>query len=152
MDTYQALNIAIGRHAVAVAKRLQKSSSLIHKWMEPSTDWTDSGTLNPLDRLADIIETARASGQGDAAYEPIRWLARRFGMICIPSPDPRRGTMNQALAAAIKEFADLAQATVEALNDGTISPREASRITVEGHHALEAIVSLMTIVKETPAP
>lgn len=101
MDTYQALAVAIGPHVAAVAKRLQKSTSLIHKWMEPSTDWTDSGTLNPLDRLTDIIETARACGQGDAAYEPVRWLARRFGMICIPAPDPRRGALNAGLAVAI---------------------------------------------------
>jgi len=51
MESHEALKLAVGTDAVKMAKRLGRSSSLVHKWCEPSTDFSDSGALNPLDRL-----------------------------------------------------------------------------------------------------
>lgn len=65
MESCQAMRMLIGSDVVTMAKRLHRSTSLIHTWAEPHTDYEQSGAMNPLDRLEIMIEFARGAGRTD---------------------------------------------------------------------------------------
>lgn len=82
MKSHEAMDRCIGRHRLAVAKALHKSAALVSKWQEPTSDFTDSGTLNPIDRLETIIKATLSEGHNrDDATAPISYLAHRFGLM-----------------------------------------------------------------------
>lgn len=144
MESYDALHQCIGRFTKEVAKRLHKSSILIYKWQEPSTDFSESGSINPLDLIEATVDEAQRLGQGGAALAPIHWLNQRFNLVSIPlGASGGHRDINDSLIKSIKEFADTAQAVSEALADGRISPDEARRIHKEGWEAVQAITALI---------
>lgn len=151
MHSHEALQRAINGKTIEHAKHLGLSSSLINKWQEPHVDFEDSGAYNPLDRIETIVQTSLNLGIArEEAHAPIYYLAHRFNLACIMLPyGTREGCVNEQIIRSIKEFADLAQATSEALADGRISKIEAKKIEREGQEALRAISSLLAIVKES---
>lgn len=151
MHSYEALQEAIQGKTVEHAKALGVSGSLVCKWQEPHTDFTDSGAYNPLDRIATVVETAlRLEVSREGALSPVYYLNHRFNLICFPLPNLGAGTaVNDELIQAIKEFSDLAQVTSESLMDGRISNLDRKKIVREGREAMRAIGILLQIVKES---
>jgi len=80
MFSHEALKLAVGRDTVEHAKAHHKSTSLIHKWTEPATDYTDSGAFSPLDRLEILVDTSLRLGNVSRSHSlaPISFLAARF--------------------------------------------------------------------------
>ncbi|NOZ67973.1 MAG: hypothetical protein GXP46_01690 [Deferribacteres bacterium] len=151
MTSYDALNKAIGGKTREHAKALGLSTALLYKWQEPSTDWTDSGSYNPLDRIETIIETALKLGQGrNDAFAPLHYLARRFNQILIPAPSSATclKELQQALMKTIKEFSDLARASAAALEDGRLDPREAEQIKKEGWELIEQASAFVKLIED----
>lgn len=150
MYSYEAIQRAIQGKTVEHAKRLGKSTSLISKWQEPHTDYTDSGAYNPLDRIEGIVDTAMQLGvTREEALSPVYWLNHRFDLVCFHLPKADGDAVSSELIKTIKEFSDLVQATSEALAAGKIARRaEAGRIIREGEEALRAIGALIALVRE----
>lgn len=142
MKSYEALNRCINRKTVEHAKNLQLSTSLLHKWQEPSTDFTDSGALNPLDRIEALIEKSISLGtRKEDALAPVQYLAERFGLIVIPVPEvePDVGKVSVELLKAIEEFGDLAREASAALRDGRITYAEFDRINREAWELIRQV-------------
>jgi len=149
MESHEALKLAVGTDAVKVAKRLGRSSSLVHKWCEPSTDYTDSGALNPLDRLELVIEVAQQAGKPSAeAFAPIFFLAHRFGGLFLPPVRHQLGTLeySKQLCQVVKEAGEAFAAAAEALEDGVLSNNERRRISKELHEALAAMAEFARMI------
>jgi len=150
MESFEALNKCIGKHTREVAKRLRVSAVLVYKYQEPHNDFTDSGSINPIDKLNDIVNVAKECGQGEDAMEPIYFLAAKHGLTCIHLPQVNTPEgVGPELLKVIKEFSDVAQATASALSDNRISPPEAKKIEREGNEAIRAISTLLSVVKES---
>ena len=152
MKSFEAMGIAIGRDRVEHAKALHKSVHLISKWTEPSTDFTDSGTFNPLDRIETIIETALKVGNvpHPHALAPIYYLAGRFNcqLLPLPSQHPCLQDLAAQLCVTIKEFGALVSASGEAMQDGIISPDERRKIEREALELMESIGLFTKMVSE----
>lgn len=150
METYLSLKKCINGDTVGTAKELGLSTITVNKWQEPHTDFTDSGSYNPLDRINTIIHrSVRKKNPPDRAYAPLYCLALEHGFVCITLPRANDHDMvNIELVKSIKEFADLAGETSEALKDGRISLDDARKIEIEGNEALRAITTLLHVVKE----
>jgi hypothetical protein len=135
MKSYEAIQKAISGNTVEHAKRLHRSTALINKWQEPTIDFEDSGSFNPLDRIETIIETSLALGTDTKkALAPIQFLAERFNQILIPVPDTNNVDMEtvvKELMKTIEEFGHLSKEAAEALKDNKISPREVKKIEKE---------------------
>lgn len=146
MKSHEAIQTAIAGKTIEHAKRLRLSSSIIHKWQEPSTDFTDSGTLNPVDRVETIIETSISLGCArDKALAPIQYLNERFGIIgiTIPENSHHHKELSKELLQAIKEFGDLAACAAEALKNGSISKKENANIQRDGWELLRQVALFM---------
>ena len=131
MKSYEAMALMIGKFAEQIARRLHLSKFLIIKWKEPAEDPTDSGSLNPIDRLEFAIESAIALGiPKNDAYAPIRYLEQRFGIIGIEMGDTPlcAEELAKELMKAIKDFGKLMDTAGKALADGKIDRLEYNRI------------------------
>lgn len=150
MESYQAMRMLIGGDTVALAKRLNRSTSLLHKWGEPHTDYEQSGAMNPLDRLEIMIEFARGAGRtDDEALAPIHWLANRFDCLVLP-PSPRHHddqVYARWLCRAVKEAGEAFAAAADALADGKLTTHERRRVSRELHHAISAMASFARLVE-----
>ncbi|MHC1697739.1 MAG: phage regulatory CII family protein [Geobacteraceae bacterium] len=150
MKSYEAMERCIGRNTVAVAKAIQKSVSLVGKWKEPALDFTDSGTLNPLDRLESVIRTAIIEGQSkDDAMAPILYLAQRFNFMVIALPDTNNHANDIVRQShkCIKEFGDYISTFSDALLDGRITPSERKSIEKEGFQAIQQIMTVLQMIE-----
>lgn len=133
MKTFEALQRSISGQTVAHAKELHLSTSLVNKWQEPTTDFSDSGAYNPLDRIETIIETSHKLGTPRPdALAPIQFLAHRFNAVLIPLPEasPCLKNLHAQLSTAVIEFGHLMEKSAIAMADGVISHDE--RRTIEG--------------------
>lgn len=131
MKSYEAIQKAVAGKTIEHAKKLHKSVPLLHKWMEPSIDFNDSGTYNPLDRIETIIETSLSLGSHpNDAVAPIQYLAERFNQILIPIPKAagNTGDLSKEMLKTCSEFGDLAKDASRALLDGKVTRHEAARI------------------------
>lgn len=151
METYLSLKKCINGDTVGTAKELGLSTITVNKWQEPHTDFTDSGSYNPLDRINTIIHrSVRKKNPPELAYAPLYALAMEHGFVCIALPRVAdHDKVNVELIKSIKEFADLAGETSEALQDGRISPDDARKIETEGNEALRAITTLLHVAQES---
>lgn len=141
MQSYEALQKAIDRKTREHAKRLGLSLSTVNKWQEPADDYTDSGALNPLDRIERIIETALILGTPqEHAFAPMHYLDVRFGRVCVDHvpTSPEKNNTTEALLQAIKEFGELASVASAALEDGRLTRKEARDIMTEWEDLLRA--------------
>ena len=149
MESHEAMKLTVGTDAVKVAKRLGRSSSLVSKWCEPSTDFSDSGALNPLDRLEMVIEVALNEGRKPGeAFSPIYYLAQRFGGLFLPPVKHQVNTIaySKQLCSAVKEAGEAFAAAAEALEDDVLSNNERRRISKELHEALAAMAAFARLV------
>ena len=151
MKSHEAIQKAINGKTVEHAKRLGKSISLLSKWQEPNTDYTDSGAYNPLDRIEAIVETALRFGEPkENAFSPIYYLNQKFNLIAIQVPEKSSETeISKGLLKTVKEFGELAAEAAKALEDGTLSPQEFKRIDKEGWDAIKEIASFLHKAKES---
>jgi signal transduction histidine kinase len=150
METHEAMRRAVGTDAVRVAKRLGRSSSLISKWCEPSADFTDSGALNPLDRLEMVIEVAEQQKRPSCdAYAPIYYLAHRFGGLFLPPVKHQVNTLeySKQLCRVVKEAGEAFAAAAEALEDDELTINERRRIGKELHEALAEMAAFARMVE-----
>ena len=146
MESYQALKAAIKDKAAAFAKRLCKSPSLIYKWTEPAGDYTDSGTLNPVDNLERLIETAIILDHPrEDALAPLDYLEHRFGRVAFDIPQKEYCSLEHAqdLLRAVKEFGELASEGARAIENGNLSPQVFARIEKEGYEAMREIFAFI---------
>jgi len=150
MTSHEALRAACEGITTDVAKRLGVSRDLIYKWIKPTGDWSRSGAYNPADRLEAMIETALAKGKGEAAFEPIRYLAERFGYVCVRIPDRPVGhpEVTRSLLNTVKECGELVGATERSLENGKITKAEARAIETEGTDLVRQAMHLIEIVRE----
>jgi hypothetical protein len=151
MNSFEAMDRCIGRHRTAVAKALHKSTILVAKWMEPSSDFTDSGLLNPMDRLETIMNTALHEGQTrEDATAPILYLANKFNMTVIPLPEsvPSLKDIVRQSHRSIKEFGEYISAFSEAIADGKITPMERKHIELEGLLTVQQIIAVIQMMGE----
>lgn len=151
MKSYEAIAKAVNGLAVEVAKRLRLSTSLLYKWMEPCIDYTDSGALNPLDRLEILIESAlKLNPHREDALAPLQYLNEHFDLIAFPRPHKQQTTteVSQELLKTIAEFGELAQTASIALEDGVITPDEAQQINVVGWCLQRQIAAFLQSMEE----
>lgn len=146
MKSHEAIQSAVAGKTIEHAKRLRLGTSVLYKWQEPSTDFTDSGSLNPIDRIETIVETAISLGTcREKAIAPIQYLNERFGIIGITVPDKQvcHKELSKELLQAIKEFGDLASCASKALSDGGISRKDNTDISREGWNLLRQVALFM---------
>jgi hypothetical protein len=151
VKSYEALQKCINGRTLERAKRLGLSTSLLSKWQEPHTDFTDSGAYNPLDRIETLIEAALADGLSEEdTLAPIDYLARRFKKVVISLPDGRTDVedLTKKLMETISEFGQLTHEASEAMKDGRITKAEAERIDREAWHLVTHAVLFLQKVKE----
>lgn len=150
MESCEALRACIGPYTKEVAKRLGRSTQLVHKWQEPTSDFSESGSLNPLDRLEAIMEEALAKGQPhQEVMTPLSYLASRVGATVVQLPEARQETeAMQVLCLSVKEFGEYAAAVSDALADGSVSRPERRRVLQEGWEAVAALVTVLEAVEQ----
>jgi len=151
MQSHEALQRAINRKTKEHAKRLGLSWPTVNKWQEPSEDFSDSGSLNPLDRIERIIETALIMGEPlDNAYAPLHYLDERFGRVCVDVVKLTQpsGSLSMELLKTIEEFGELASSSSAALQDGRLSRKEAKQIINEGSELIRQVATFLQMVKE----
>lgn len=132
MKSYEAIQSAVNGKTVEHAKKLHCSTSLVNKWQEPSTDYTDSGAFNPLDRLETIIETSLSLKTAKQnAFAPLQYLGQRFNHIVIPMPDTNNikiEDLSKELLKTIEDFGILSKESAEAMKDSAIKKNEFKKI------------------------
>ena len=151
MKSYEAIARAVNGLAVEIAKRLRLSTSMIYKWMEPCTDYSDSGALNPLDRLETLIESAlQFNPHRDDALAPLQYLNERFNLIAFPCPQKQQTTteISQELLKTISEFGELSKISSDALEDRILTSDEKQNINIEGWRLLRQVAAFLQSVKE----
>ncbi len=150
MKSHEALHTAIDKDTAEVAKALHLSIPMVSKWKEPTSDWTDSGALNPLDRIEAIIAKALQLGRPvEAAMAPIYYLTQQFSHIAIPLPKcDNLKDLSDELMEAIKEFGHLASVAAEAMADGRISKNEFAAIEEEGTHLIRHAAAFIEKTRE----
>lgn len=149
MKSYEAIGKLVREKAVEFAKRMGLSSRRIYQLMEPSADFTDSGTANPLDRLETMMEIGLALGHPrEDVFSPIQYLAERFGLIVLPAPTPaiKIETLQEELLKTIAEFSDLTKAASQAMTDGQITRKESKNIKKEGWELIRQTAAFMQTV------
>lgn len=150
MRSYESLQEAIGRDTVEHAKRLRLSLSAVSKWKEPAEDYTDSGALNPLDRIETVIETALSLGRPvSQAHAPVHYLGERFGLIVIPLPKQPGPlpVLTDGLLKMIQEFGDVTKEVSGAILDGQVSKIEFKRIEKEGNDLIRQVADFIQAAK-----
>ncbi len=107
-----------------VAEELGLSLSMVYKWAEPASEG-GSGTANPLDRVAALLEATKRDPR------IVQWLCERAGGFFVNNPVGGRGRAYElvpATNAIVREFADMLSVIATAAVDSQISPMEAERI------------------------
>ncbi len=110
--------------AKQVAADLGLSLSMIYKWAEPADREAGSGSANPLDRVATLVESTHD-------VRPIHWLCERAGGFFIRNPKaswPHPFQLIPATNEVVQEFADLLAVVATAAADNQISRAEAKTI------------------------
>jgi transcriptional regulator with XRE-family HTH domain len=151
MQSFEAIQKAINGKTVEFAKRLGLSTSLINKWQEPSTDYTDSGAYNPLDRIEGVIQKSLEMGNPrEDACAPIQYLNEKFDIIGIfmSKGSVELAEVSNELLKTITEFGHLSQEASLALADGKITAREYAKIEKEAWHLIRQVASFIQKAKE----
>lgn len=129
MNSYKAMDLAVGKDRIEHAKALRKSKELVSKWTEPHADFEDSGTISPLDRVETVVATSLrlANVPRSHSLAPVAYLAHQFHCLLVPLPEnhhPSLSDLSTQLSCTIKEFGDLMSVSAEAMADGRITPNE----------------------------
>lgn len=135
MESHEAISSAINGHTKDVAKALHLATITVNKWQEPSTDFTDSGAFNPLDRIETIIRQSLSLGTyREKAFAPIRFLAEKFNLCCFPLTKKQADAsdLTKDLMKTIEEFGQLTAIFAKTYGDSHISRSDAEKINKEG--------------------
>ena len=129
MDSYEVLKKSMGGPGVkSVAADMGLSTSLIYKWCQPTGTVDASGTDNPLDRLARIVELTQDDG-------PVRWLCQKangYFVPNVPAGEIDAIPLLHMTRRIVREFSELLDVLTESIeNDGRIDLDEAAKIRVE---------------------
>lgn len=122
MKSFEVLNALFNKSAVRqIADALNLSPSAVYKWGEP-TGPGQSGTANPLQRVADVVRVSH----DDA---PARWLANQAGGFFVRNPEPTHPVeLIPAMNEVVRDFSDLLGAISGSSSDSRISEAEAQAI------------------------
>lgn len=106
-----------------VSDQMGLSLSMIYKWAQPTGD-NGSGTINPLDRIEELLQCTR---------DPriAQWISERAGGFHIENPKahwPHPFYLIPATNEVVQEFADLLSVVANAASDNHISRKEAVTI------------------------
>jgi len=126
MESHEVLKRALNNLGVkSVAADLDLSSSLVYKWCQPKDSPDASGTDNPLDRIADIIDLT-----GDASIA--QWVCEKSDGFFVRNPPQASGLEPNPLKAAqqiLQEFSELLDVVSKSIEDDQeIDKSEAKRI------------------------
>lgn len=110
------------------AAELGLSAPLLYKWCESNKGTEDSGAVNPLDRVAQIVRLTDDR-------TPIDWLCTQAGGVFVPDDLGNKHSLPaliQQTHKILKEFSDLIHViSVGMADDGRIDRDEATRIRDE---------------------
>ncbi|MBU4199335.1 MAG: hypothetical protein KKG09_04825 [Verrucomicrobia bacterium] len=145
MKSYQALKQAINNKGIkTIAAEMGISAPLVYKWCEPKSETDVSGTDNPLDRIAQIVELTGEIG-------PIAWLCRKANGFFVANPSKSRMTQPTYIKETrrmLKEFSDVIEAISAGIeDDGSIDFNECNRIREEWD-GLKTIIESFVIACE----
>lgn len=106
-----------------VSADLGLSTSMIYKWSEAPDHAAGSGTGNPLDRIAALIQST-----GDQRI--VQWICERSGGFFILNPKnaPHPHFLIPATNEIVQEFADLLAVIATAAADNYVTPTETKQI------------------------
>jgi hypothetical protein len=130
MESHELLSQCFKKQGVKhCATELGLSAPLLYKWCEPNKGTDDSGAMNPLDRVAQIVRLT-----GDRS--PIDWLCAQAGGVFVADTSMTQKSslpnMIQQTHKILKEFSDLIDVISKGMNnDGRIDPSESTRIRKE---------------------
>ncbi len=129
MKSHEILKDSMEKVGVkAIATDMNLSSSLLYKWCQPNDDPDESGTTNPLDRVAKIFEST-----GDEQI--LNWICQNADGFFAPNPKVGADASESLFANTqhlVSEFSDLLQAVANSYEkDGDISESEAKQIRRE---------------------
>jgi len=129
MESHELLSQCFKKQGVKhCATELGLSAPLLYKWCEPNKGTDDSGAVNPLDRVAQIVRLT-----GDRS--PIDWLCAQTGGVFVVDTTGNKSTlpnMIQQTHKILKEFSDLIDViSVGMTDDGKIDRQESNRIRDE---------------------
>ncbi len=149
MESHEAVRLLVGGDAVAMAKRLGLSVSLIHKWCEPSADFSDSGAYNPLDRIcAMILEAGRLGKSAHEVYAPLRYLADGHGVfIPLPQKDCSCEQISLQASRVMKEVGEALTAAGQALQDVKLTPNDRRQILKEMDEAIHEMLMFQGMIR-----
>jgi len=139
----------VGEHHEEIAKAIHRSANLVYRWTLPTTDYTDSGAFNDLDRIENGMRRALELEVPHVdALAPIHYLALKFGGRFLPPVPHACGfkDLSRQLTRAMKETSEAFAIAAEALEDHELTPAERRRIikeTYEGIHELSQIISML---------
>lgn len=127
-----------------MAKRLGRSSSLIQKWCEPSTDFTDSGAYNPLDRIQALIDEAKSLGKSPhEIFAPIRFLAKGNGVfIPLPQSNCTPEEITLQTARTMQRVGEALAEAGNALQDLKLTPNERRDVLKKMDRAVHDLLTL----------
>lgn len=124
MDSHEVIRDAFKeRGPKEIAAELGISLSLVYKWAQPNTE-LGSGSRNPLDRVAKLVELT-----GDKRI--VKWLCERAGGFYLRNPVSNCKQGYEVLPstnAIVQQFADLLAVITQASLDNNITDDEAGDI------------------------
>lgn len=124
MDSHELLRDLLRKtSAKQVAADMRLSLSLIYKWAEPPSGDAGSGSVNPLDRINQLLQIT-----GDKRIA--KWVAARAGGFFIENPASTKATsaLIPATNEIVQEFADMLGVIATAATDQQVTPEEARKI------------------------
>lgn len=122
MQSHQVIRAAFDKASPKqIAADLGVSLSLVYKWAEPPG--TESGSRNPLDRVAQLIETTNDR-------RIIDWLCRQAGGYFVPNPSAQARKMEvlPATHEIVAQFGAMLAQISTAAKDHVVTPAEAAEI------------------------
>jgi len=126
MESHEVLKLAFENPQTGpkqIASEMGVSLSLVYKWAQPNTE-TGSGSRNPLDRVAQLLELT----QEPAIAE---WLCRTSGGYYVRNPKSSCEKGYEVMPATheiMQKFAGLLSAISQAALDDTITLDESAEI------------------------
>ena len=124
MDSHEVIRALVQKAgAKEVADTLGLSLPLIYKWSQPA-DEGGSGSANPLDRVAALVECAGDRG-------PLQWLCRKAGGYFVEDKTCEQTCRQSTVPATheiVQEFADMLSVIARAAADEKICSAEAEEI------------------------
>ncbi len=146
MKSHNAMADAIAHDAAAMAEEMGLKPVTVRKWKESPEQ---SGSVNPLERVATVIRTALSLGRPRyKALRPLYWLAAQFSMIVFPAPErgvDLAGATNR-LAHLMREFGEFVSAVAGTLEHGSLTAEEYTTIRAKGAELMQALAQFLRLL------